>query len=453
MALVNKKKRIIEAFWAVEACLGLVLLLSIPEPEFLTPFNALIVLFMCLFVAPYLLAKQDKIIPATNLIIIISTFLLLSFVWQNSGLNDEVMLVFPLITAFSILFGSIKLLRVILLIMVINIILLGVLNEYEIVNHVPPKGGLLTASFTLLIFVLITFTLGKFGTDLANALSHLNSHQNKLEENVAERTKELEAKIVELNIAHKQLSEAEKMASLGRLVAGISHEINTPVGIAVTAASHLQDKTKEIKNNVALGNIRKSELDQFIETSIQSSALIDTNLRRAADLIGDFKNLAVLNTASRRSVFILKTSLEEIVASVQPALEEAQVNLILNCDENIEIFHDQGALAQILVNLITNSCIHGLANTQNANITLNICLQNENVNIVYSDNGVGLTDEVAEKIFEPFYTTKRNKGGTGLGMNIVYNLIKQTLLGSIKISKNKPSGVIFDICFPQKAPQ
>ncbi|MCF2947920.1 HAMP domain-containing histidine kinase [Paraglaciecola aquimarina] len=378
---------------------------------------------------------------------------MLSFVWQNSGLNDEVMLLFPLITAFSILFGSRKLLRIVFAIVVINIILLGVLNEYGIIQHTPPEGGILTAIFTLIIFVLITFTLGKFGTDLSNALENLNQHQNKLEENVAERTKELEVKIIELNIAHKQLNEAEKMASLGRLVAGISHEINTPVGVAVTAASHLQVKTQELEKRISQGSIKKSELEQFIETSIQSSLLINSNLQRAADLIGDFKNLAVLNTASRRSLFLLKPVMEEIIATVQPAIQEAKVQLIIHCKDTIEVFHDQGALAQILINLINNSCIHAFPSIQNATIKIDVNQNGSDISIAYSDNGIGLTDEVAEKIFEPFYTTKRNKGGTGLGMNIVYNLIKQTLLGSIKVKKNKPSGTIFQINFPQKAPE
>nr|WP_268820258.1 HAMP domain-containing sensor histidine kinase [Paraglaciecola sp. G1-23] len=243
------------------------------------------------------------------------------------------------------------------------------------------------------------------------------------------------------------------MASLGRLVAGISHEINTPVGVAVTAASHLQVKTQELEKRISQGSIKKSELEQFIETSIQSSLLINSNLQRAADLIGDFKNLAVLNTASRRSLFLLKPVMEEIIATVQPAIQEAKVQLIIHCKDTIEVFHDQGALAQILINLINNSCIHAFPSIQNATIKIDVNQNGSDISIAYSDNGIGLTDEVAEKIFEPFYTTKRNKGGTGLGMNIVYNLIKQTLLGSIKVKKNKPSGTIFQINFPQKAPE
>jgi signal transduction histidine kinase len=243
------------------------------------------------------------------------------------------------------------------------------------------------------------------------------------------------------------------MASLGRLVAGISHELNTPVGIAVTAASHLQIKANALEKAMKGNGLKKSELEKFVKTSIESSLLIDANLRRAADLIGDFKNLAVLNTANRRSTFLLKSVLNEALATLKPTIQKANAELMLSCEEDIEVFHDQGALAQVLVNLVNNSCIHGFSEINNGLIQINIYVEGANIKIDYSDNGIGLTDEVAQRIFEPFYTTKRNQGGSGLGMNIVYNLIRQTLLGSIKISKNKPSGVVFDICFPQKAPQ
>lgn len=448
VSLVNKKKRIIEIFWGVEACLLIAFLISLIN--FGIVFSQIILIFMGLYLLPYILVKKNKISLSANYLIINSTLLILTLVWQHGGLLDEVMLVFPLVVAFSVLFGSKNLLKYVFTIVIANIILIGALNEYGIINNSPPKGGVISAVFIVLIFTLITVTLSKFGTDLTNALTKLNQNKDQLEDNVAERTKELEAKIEELKDAHKQLSEAERMASLGRLVAGISHEINTPVGIAVTAASHLQIKANALDKAMKRSGLKKSELEKFIETSIQSSSLIDSNLRRAADLIGDFKNLAVLNTACRRSQFLLKPAINEVLASLKPTIQQAKANIIFECDDNLEVLIDQGALAQILVNLVSNSCIHGFSETENGTIKVDVTSHKADLIISYSDNGKGLTTEVAEKIFEPFYTTKRNQGGTGLGMNIVYNLVRQTLLGTIEIDHDSTNGVLFQIRFPKR---
>lgn len=448
VSLVNKKKRIIEIFWGVEACLLIAFLISFFN--FGIAFSQIILMFMGLYLLPYVLVKKNKTSLSANSLIINSTLLILTLVWQHGGLLDEVMLVFPLVVAFSVLFGSKNLLKYIFAIVITNVILIGALNEYGIIHSDPPKGGIISAVFVVLIFTLITVTLSKFGTDLTNALANLNQNKDQLEDNVVERTKELEATIKELKDAHKQLSEAEKMASLGRLVAGISHEINTPVGIAVTAASHLQVKANILDKCVKENRLKKSELEQFIETSVQSSILIDSNLRRAADLIGDFKNLAVLNTACRRSQFFLKPAINEIFASLKPTLQQANAKLTFECDDNLEVLIDQGALAQILVNLVSNSCIHGFTETDEGTIKVRVTSLNTVLTLDYSDNGRGLTTEVAEKIFEPFYTTKRNQGGTGLGMNIVYNLVRQTLLGTIEIDHNTTKGVLFCIRFPER---
>jgi signal transduction histidine kinase len=268
--------------------------------------------------------------------------------------------------------------------------------------------------------------------------------------------KDLEKANIELKIlletferTQDQLVQSEKMAALGELVAGVAHEINTPVGVGVTAASFLDAKTSEFKKIYSSGELKRSELENYLQTVEEVSNSILINMERAAELISSFKQVAVDQSSETRRIFNLKEYISEILLSLRPRYKKTGHKIEVNCDENIELNSFPGAFSQILNNLIMNSLIHGFEGIENGIIQINISRQDETIVFVYRDNGRGMDKKQKEKAFDPFYTTMRGKGGTGLGMSIVFNLVTQTLKGSIECESSPGNGVCFTMKFPE----
>jgi len=258
----------------------------------------------------------------------------------------------------------------------------------------------------------------------------------------------LHESLEKLKNTQKQLVQSEKMASLGGLVAGVAHEVNTPVGIGVTAASFLERKTSEIVDYFTKGKLKRSDLEKYLNLSVDSTSAILTNLNRAAELIQSFKQVAVDQTVEEKRRFNIKNYINEILKSLKPKYKRTKHQINVYCPEDIEITSFPGAFMQILTNLIMNSLVHGFENIEQGNIFINIAKSNDKIHFVYSDDGHGMTQEQCEKIFDPFYTTKRGHGGTGLGMHVVYNLITQTLNGSIECNSVPGRGTVFSITLP-----
>jgi len=269
-----------------------------------------------------------------------------------------------------------------------------------------------------------------------------------LEQKVEERTAELSQLIQELETTQKQLIEAEKMASLGGLVAGVAHEINTPVGIGVMMASHLAQETGKFKQNCESGALKRSVLNDYLETAIESSQLILNNLEKAAQLVQSFKQVAVDQSHLEKRIFGVKEYLEEILISLQPTLKSTNYFVTIEGDEKIKIESYPGAFSQIITNLIINSIQHAYPTGKIGRLKLKIKLKNKNLEIRYSDDGCGISPDNLTKIFEPFFTTSRNQGGTGLGLHIVYNLVRQTLKGTIYCQSELGLGTTFILTIP-----
>lgn len=276
-----------------------------------------------------------------------------------------------------------------------------------------------------------------------------------LEQRVLERTKALEVTNNDLKIAmeklqltQNQLIQSEKMVALGGLVAGVSHEINTPVGVSVTAASHLQEKTQEITSAFANSLMKKSDLDKYLGLANESTEVILSNLRRASELVKSFKQVAVDQSDEQKRSFKIKDYVAQVLLSLKPKLKKTRISIGVNCDEELQIHSYPGALSQIITNLVMNSLIHAFEEGQEGTIIFDIEKQNNNILFTYSDNGKGISKEIICKIFDPFFTTKRGKGGTGLGLNIVYNIVTQTLGGTILCESEIGVGTVFTICFP-----
>jgi PAS domain S-box-containing protein len=278
-----------------------------------------------------------------------------------------------------------------------------------------------------------------------------------LERRVLERTRQLEASnqeltqaLKQLTSAQKQLVESEKMASLGGLVAGVAHEINTPVGIGVTAASHLEDKTRGILEEYKAGGLKRASLEAFLDVCDESSRMILSNLRRAADLIRSFKQVAVDRSTEERRVFALRAYLEEVLLSLRPHLKKTEHRVELSCDPELTMDSYPGAISQIVANLVTNSLLHAFPPGVAGRIAIAASLEDGMVRFVYSDNGKGMTEDALGKIFEPFYTTLRGKGGTGLGLHILYNLVTQKLHGTVHCASAPGQGLTFTLALPQR---
>lgn len=276
----------------------------------------------------------------------------------------------------------------------------------------------------------------------------LVKHKNNLEELVADRTMELQISLDHLQEAQRKLVESEKMAALGELVAGVAHEVNTPVGIGVTAASYLEDSVEEFQVLYDSGHVTRSGLEKFLQLCRKSSSMILFNMNRAADLINSFKQVAVDQSSQERRLFKIRQYIEEILLSLHAQLRKTPYEIKLSCPEELEVDSYPGALSQIITNLIMNSLHHGFEGLNEGSITIDIRKSENSVLIIYGDTGRGIPDDHLDKIFDPFFTTKRGTGGSGLGMNIVYNLVTQTLGGQINCTSKIGQGTWFEIEFP-----
>lgn len=284
------------------------------------------------------------------------------------------------------------------------------------------------------------------------ALQQLNS---ELEARVEARTAELTAanerlqqSIADLRLAQAQLVESEKMAALGGLVAGVAHEINTPLGVGVTAASHLQDETRRLEKLLAAGELKRSDLEAFQRTAMDSAELILRNLGRADKLVKSFKQVAVDQGSEAPREIDLGQYLDEVLTSLRPALKRSRLRIAVDCPPGLRFTTQPGAIYQIVVNLVMNSLLHGFDEGQAGEVRIEVSRREELIVLGYADNGRGMGEEARRRIFEPFFTTRRGQGGSGLGMHIVFNLVTQALRGSIECDSAPGQGVYFSIRLP-----
>ena len=274
------------------------------------------------------------------------------------------------------------------------------------------------------------------------------THFLKVGENITER-KRAEEKMQEMNKELEQkLILSEKMATLGRLVAEVTHEINTPVSIGITASSNLIEKIKTLKKLYLQGEMTRSNLEAYLKVGEEISEIILSNLNKTANLIRSFKIIAVDQCREEQRHFRLKDYLDEILLSLKPKLKKTQHVVTIRCPSDIELDSDPGALSQIMNNLVINSLLHGFERKEKGEIVIDVHQDKEKILFVYSDNGKGITQEHLEKIFDPFFTTRRGKGGSGIGLNVVYKLVTQKLHGHIECESTPGVGTVFTIQIP-----
>ncbi len=292
-------------------------------------------------------------------------------------------------------------------------------------------------------------------TKLIEENQHSLSQNQALEDRLSARTdalkesnQELLSTLEKLHEFQGQLVETEKMASLGDMVAGIAHEVNTPIGLGVTASSLLADKLNEIKQAFNNKTLKSSQLKKFLAESDENVAIIFRNLERAAKLISSFKKVAVDQSSAENRTFNVHGLLDEVLLTLSAKIDSANVSIKINCPENLFVNSKPGPINQILINLILNSIYHAFEGIEQGNIVINVMNLSDQLHINYSDDGIGIDDSIKAKIFDPFTTTKRGSGGSGLGMHLVYNLVTQALDGHIMLENDPAHGVSFDITFP-----
>jgi PAS domain S-box-containing protein len=287
--------------------------------------------------------------------------------------------------------------------------------------------------------------------DLRQYQIDLQKLNQELESRVIERTAALSETLENLKATQKQLIETERMAMLGQLVAGVAHEINTPVGTSITVASTLKEETNLFAKAIQGGNIKRSTMQNYLETAQQCAQLIETNLHRAGELIQSFKQVAIDQNSLDVRHFQLKPYVEEILVSLEPKLKKTKHQVEVFGDASIAISSHPGAIAQIVTNLIVNSLMHAYQPEEEGLLKFEIKQETTRVILEYSDNGCGIPEQHLEKIFDPFFSTAKDRGGSGLGLHIIYNLVTQKLQGKIDVRTSLGWGTIFIISFPEKS--
>jgi PAS domain S-box-containing protein len=256
-----------------------------------------------------------------------------------------------------------------------------------------------------------------------------------------------------LRQAQQDLIQAEKMASLGSLVAGVAHEINTPLGNTLTASSHLYDKVLELSVMLDENRLRRSDLLAFVSLLTETTRLMVTNCERAAELVQSFKQVAVDQTSGERRRFDLKRYIDEVLLSLRPRLRKTGHRIMVDCPDHLEIDGYPGALSQLLTNFLLNSLMHAYAPGEAGEITIRVRLiEDGQIELIYADDGRGIPAELLGRIYDPFFTTRRGSGGSGLGLHIVYNLVTGTLRGQITVASEPDRGTCFIVRFPLRTP-
>ncbi|MCS0581179.1 GAF domain-containing sensor histidine kinase [Massilia pinisoli] len=294
--------------------------------------------------------------------------------------------------------------------------------------------------------------LAFISSHVAVAIARMQSDRaiRKAKERLEQQNAALEQALHQLQEAQSELVRKEKLASLGQMVAGVAHEINTPLGICVTATSHLVQELKLTREELAAGAMTEDSLNAFFDIVDQSLRIMTTNTQRAAALVRSFKQVAVDQSSDDIRSFNLGTYLNEVLLSLQPKLKGRPIEVAVDCPKDLVLESFPGAVSQIVTNMVVNSLMHGFERDQRGHITVHAALDGDHVVFEYADDGAGMDAETLAKLFDPFFTTKRGSGGSGLGGHILYNLATNVLGGSLRVESSPGQGLRYHLRFPRK---
>ena len=297
-------------------------------------------------------------------------------------------------------------------------------------------------------------------TQLRDAEQRLNQYSDQLELTVAERTRELSRSLEQLQNARDQLINNERLASLGTLVAGVAHEVNTPLGIAVTAASVVSEALDSIRDHYQADTLTRETFAALMREAHEGQHIVVGNLSRAARLVRDFKQAAANQADETLCEYDIAQTTRALIASLHPETKKIPVVPQFEGPASLKGMGYPGVLMQVLTNLVMNSVRHAFEGVAKPMIAIELREANGQVELIYRDNGLGVPATLHNRIFEPLFTTRRGQGGTGLGLNIVYNLVTQKMAGQLDFWSAHQRGVTFRMRFalklvvePQDAPE
>ncbi len=340
----------------------------------------------------------------------------------------------------------------------------GSLDRFE-VAHLHHDGHVITCLMSgrtlqtgqekLILFTLLDVTRQRA---VEREIRDMNQ---QLELRVQARTEKLEIANNELSVAlasvramQTELVRSEKLAALGSLVAGVAHELNTPIGNCVTVGSTLQHQVGNLASAFEKGELRRSTLQQFTESAVRGTDILMRALTRASELIGSFKRVAVDQSSDQRRVFDLQTMLREVCLTLEPMYKNTPYRLALELCDGVEMDSFPGALGQLITNFVSNALQHGFEGRNAGLMQLRtVPLNDDQVALHFTDNGIGMSDDTRHRVFDPFFTTKLGQGGSGLGMNIVYNIVHEVLGGNIDVASSLGAGTHITVTLPRCAPQ
>ena len=283
---------------------------------------------------------------------------------------------------------------------------------------------------------------------------------NVLEQRVTERTRDLAITNsalrdtnLELLRAQNELVRREKMSALGVLVRGVSHEMNTPLGNSLTVGSSLHDEVRTFEVDVERGKISKNRLMEYNQHLHVGLDILLRNLARAIEQVMQFRHVSVDQSTELRRCFDLKSAVEENIAVILPQFKRPQHQIVVDIPDGLLMDSYPGALGQVVMNLALNSLIHGFSNEMNGLVTIAAKMEGTGrIQLICADNGKGIAREILQRIFDPYFTTRMGQGGNGLGLNIVFNLVTQTLGGTISVDSEVGVRTVFTIDLPMTAP-
>lgn len=317
------------------------------------------------------------------------------------------------------------------------------------------KPDLTATGLILITGVALSLLAYAYLRSILLSQDHLNHQVEERTNQLKDINAELEASLESLSLAQDQLIRSEKLASLGELIAGVAHEINTPLGISVTVSSYLKDRYEEVHHKYTSGQLTKDDFAKFMEGYSEGFESLESALQRVVHIVTSFKILASDQTHLEAQTIKLNDFLAELHTALLPKLAEGGHRLTIACPEDFEVFTLPGALTHILTNLVTNSLLHGFDGLEGGEITLRVTPSPQSFCIDFSDNGWGIPPELVNRVFDPFFTTKRIKGCVGLGLHVVNNMVTQVLKGELTLSPQSPEatqsdrqGTLVTMCFP-----
>ncbi|CAN7593290.1 GAF domain-containing sensor histidine kinase [Massilia sp. LjRoot122] len=319
--------------------------------------------------------------------------------------------------------------------------------------HDQPYGVLIVQSYDpSTVYTKADLDLLAFmASHVAVALARMQADRKirKTKETLELQNAALNEALHKLQEAQSELVRQEKLASLGRLVAGVAHEINTPLGICVTATSHLVQELKLTREELAAGEMTEDSLNSFLDIVDQSLRIMTTNTQRAAALVRSFKQVAVDQSSDDIRNFNLCSYLNEVLLSLQPKFKGRPVKVEVDCPKDLVMDSFPGAVSQIVTNMLMNSLVHGFERDQAGTIAIRVAQEGDEVVFDYGDDGAGMDQDTLDKLFDPFFTTKRGTGGSGLGAHILYNLVTGALGGTVKVESAPGKGLQYHLRFPR----